>query len=523
MKVLLVGWGCNNKKDSAMYQVFYTMLKRIFPDIDRFDSKEKYFQYGKDDMNNQLLNYLKINKFDMIIFAMDEDEFYPKTILSIEKTMPNTKKVFWITDDDTRFEHYSRYYALLFDAVITVTTPYYVKLYNQDGINNVYFHMGYNCYNVKKLEEDKKYDLTFIGRPKADRNDVIEYLLDKGININVFGFDWYKYPKLKNIYLGPLDEVGYNKVINQSKINLCFSNTGYSEEVKRYNLKGKCFEIALTSSFQLLEDYSEIFDFFKKDKEIVTFKNKEDLYNKIKYYLKNEREREYIAKGSYNRVITEHDRENQLREIFTKIINTPKEKIRINKSEKKSLLLTKEDLLDVNIKEKLKDYDYVHFGGGELKKQIQIYSLEKTKKNISCCDYYVGSNYMRLRTYFAFKRLGKEANKLINLEQLMFTKSFFLDNISKINKEDLLNNKNTAFVSIPFITLNKLNKIDYNSMLKAFDMTFLKYLVALKYQKRLSTSFPYKLLKPFSIRYLVSSYFDKHNRDKLKLNDIYLK
>ncbi|MEK6935683.1 MAG: glycosyltransferase [Nanoarchaeota archaeon] len=541
--VLLVGWGCENEKDTFMYQIYYLMFKRIFPKLLTFDSKKKYFQSGKDAMNKQLLDYVKDKELDLIIFAMDEEEFYPETILKITELHPNTRSLFIISDDDTRFDHYSRYFALLFDHTITSSGDF-TPDYKKDGIKKVDYHIAYNTHKLEPLNVKKEYDVTFIGRPKANRQKIIKYLLDNGIKIKLFGWDWYQYPEFKEIYQGPLSQEEYVKIINQTKINLTLTRSGYSEQKQIFNLKFSIFEKALCKSFQLVESNPKIINLFKPTKEIILFNSKEELLKKIKYYLKHKELREKIAKRTYEKVITKYNSEKDMRKIILKILDRTKEKITSPKIKKNLMLIKKEDLRDIQaLNFKLKNTDYVYFSENPqdsiYKNNFQAYSLDKTHKEISCCDYYVYSrslgDYLRLRTNFAFKRIGKEANKLINIAQLMIKKDYFLKNIGLIKKlfnnkdVELIDEKNTAFVSMPLTRINNVKIISYEDMTKSFDMKFITTLFSLGYQKRLfKTSYVYKLfLKslsyPFIIKYIIKSIFNKHNWDKLNLNKSYVK
>ena len=128
-KVLLVGWGADNEEDFFMYQGWYLTLKRILPDIKRFDTKKSLFQFGKDKMNEMLISYVSELDLDLIIYAMAEEELAPETVLKISELKPNTRTMFTLSDDDVRFEHYSRYFAPLFDH--TVTSQDYVKQYEK--------------------------------------------------------------------------------------------------------------------------------------------------------------------------------------------------------------------------------------------------------------------------------------------------------------------------------------------------------------------------------------------------------
>jgi len=54
-KVLFAGWGAENPSDFYAYQMWGYLLKKIFPNMISFDTKENYFKYGKKDMNNNFL------------------------------------------------------------------------------------------------------------------------------------------------------------------------------------------------------------------------------------------------------------------------------------------------------------------------------------------------------------------------------------------------------------------------------------------------------------------------------------
>lgn len=541
-KVLLCAWGCENPQDTYMYQIYYLMLKKIFPQIDTFDSKKLYLQHAKDTMNGMFLEKIKKNNYDLILFAMEYDEFYPETLGKIRDISPNSKSVLIICDDDARFDSWSRYMSLFFDYVIT--SQDFLKEYKKEGIK-AFFHLDYNTYKLEPMNLEKKYDVTFIGRPKADRNEVLKYLLDNGINLKVFGWDWHKYPEFKNIYLGPLSQEDYAKVINQSKINLSPAKAGYSEEKKHYNMKGRYFEVAICRAFQLIEKFPTLLKFFNEG-EIGMYDSEKDMLDKIKYYLKHEKERESIAERAYKKVIKEYNREKQLTKIFTEIFKDKKIK-KFPDNNKKVITLTNKDFKKIGqLKEKIKDADCITFVSRNLKKSSKLKdfflsrAIEMTDKPISCCDYYVSSfrlrDYMIFSSKFAFKRIGNKANKSIDINQIMIKKDFLLQNLSIFEKlfrkenTNILNEKNTAFVSIPLISIKKIKRIRYEEMKKTFEFRFQNILFSLYYRRKLfRNAYLYKLLLKslfgnyFILKYLVELKRDKSNIDKLKVNSAYIR
>ena len=59
----------------------------------------------------------------------------------------------------------------------------------------------------------------------------------------------------------------------------------------------------MSGNFQLMQYTPSVEDHFEIDEEIVCWKNKKQLYEKIEYYLENESEREKIAKKGFKRAI----------------------------------------------------------------------------------------------------------------------------------------------------------------------------------------------------------------------------
>ena len=117
----------------------------------------------------------------------------------------------------------------------------------------------------------------------------------------------------------------------------------------------------------------------------------------------------------------------------------------------------------------------------------------------------------------------------------MVTKEYFLKNLdsfkrlSRNKKFDLINKKNTIFVSIPLIQITKLRIISYENMKKAFEMRFMDKLFSIHHNKKIVFSkYPYQLIitslfgKLFLLKYLIEATFNKNNWDKLTLNKKYL-
>jgi hypothetical protein len=375
---------------------------------------------------------------------------------------------------------------------------------------------------------------------------MIKFLLDKGVNIKIFGRGWGDYPEFKKIYAGPVNQEDYAKIINESKINLSLTRAEDLGDKKRFNMKGRFFENALCSSFQLIEDFPTVRKVFKKGEDTDFFSTKEELLEKINYYLKNEKERERMAKNCYKKTTLKYNREISLRNIFAKVFKEKKKWEDLPRTKKIIITITKKDIFSQDLKEKVKNGDYIAFedknmkNKSEFKEYFLSRALDMTKKEIACCDYYLSSHllkdYMIFISIFAFGKLKKEANSLIDINQLMVKKSFFLENLEifkkLFNKKEpmLITEENTAFVSIPLISIKRKRKLRYDKMMKVYEMRIQNNLFSLIYQNKLfHDKYPYFLLlksffgNQFILKYLWKSFRNQNIKDGLIVNEVYTK
>ena len=70
----------------------------------------------------------------------------------------------------------------------------------------------------------------------------------------------------------------------------------------------------------LIHEDTKYLDFFNKN-EIVTYKNLNDLINKIKYYIKNDKKRKFIASNGKKKYLKEFNSEKICKYIILKTFN----------------------------------------------------------------------------------------------------------------------------------------------------------------------------------------------------------
>jgi len=526
----------DNNANYAYFKNMARTLGRFCNKMIYFNRIENYFKYGKEEMNEQLLSLIKEEQPDYVFTWLTLDEFDLDSLLKIREISPRTKTVAIFGDDIIQFEDFSRYYALFFDYYFT-TLKSYIPRYKKEGIKNIFLTNLTDTDTFKPIDLPKIYDVTFTGSKKFGdaRYDYVNYLKDNGVNIRVFGVGWEDCVDLNDICVRQKNSDEIVNIINQSKINLCFSQTGMGS----YQMKAKIFETNSCRAFTLCEYARDYLDYFKEGKEIIFFKTKEELLEKINFYLKHEKQREKIAKMAYQKTISKYSLFDELKIFF----NSTRDKINHsnlpNLNEKVFEVTEKEiSYSEEELKQILSGFDFVSFKKEDSEKLrykdfLQMYSLKKTKKEVSCCNYYVYSkglgDYLQFYLMKAFNVMkSEEFYPLIRLDQLMVTKDYFLRNqptFKKIfngEKIDFIKKDNTVFLNIPLVRLKKPTTKDYSIIKTFFESRFTYQLYSLAHKKRLFfNKYPYLLfLKSirnlFILRTLLESILDKNIRSRIK-------
>lgn len=140
----------------------------------------------------------------------------------------------------------------------------------------------------------------FVGTHEDVRESYIAELIKAGIPVFVTGNDWPNkkhWDTIKPYYRGP-STYGeeYIKIINGMDIALHFLRHGNRDEQD-----SRTFEIPACGAFMLAEDSELHRQLFEPGKEAVFFNSKEELLDKVKYYLANPEERRSIADAGMKR------------------------------------------------------------------------------------------------------------------------------------------------------------------------------------------------------------------------------
>ena len=293
------------------YNFYHTLLNMdyslIYFDYDRIKQN-----YGTEKTSKMLREAVYCYHPDILFYAHYQDWIKHDVWREISNELP-TKTIIWLTDDHTDYERERQVWEL-FNLVITTNRKGYEKRKKRGFSNVLLSQWACNHFMYKNLNLPRIYDVSFVGQCYGERPSFIDTLKRNGIKVKTFGKGWENSSRVSQADL--------IKIYNQSKIslNLSFSHdtpTGYI-----YTIKGRDFEAPGCGSLLLTRDAKEIAEYFVPGEEIITYEDANDAAEKIKYYLKNEDEREKIAKKGYERILREHTWEKRFLDIFEFAQNT---------------------------------------------------------------------------------------------------------------------------------------------------------------------------------------------------------
>lgn len=117
---------------------------------------------------------------------------------------------------------------------------------------------------------------------------------------------------------GVLSDVEMVRMYSRSKINLGFSTCGEThltgERILQIRLRD--FEVPMSGGFYMVEYMEELEEFYEIGREVVCYTDKEDLADKIKYYLSHDAEREAVRRAGRERCLRDHTWHKRFRTAF---------------------------------------------------------------------------------------------------------------------------------------------------------------------------------------------------------------
>ena len=245
--------------------------------------------------------------------------------------------------------------------------------YRRVGARPIYCQEAANPKIYRPYDVPLEYDVTFVGQAYGERPAQIQHILDSGIDVRVWGWSWDKFTqqgplargrqladralfiarylttidgwyaagnRLKNMVAPPpgrkgaglsrrvtlpphvageaLDDEDMIRMYSRSRINLGFSACGDTHKLEEPILQVRLrdFEVPMSGGFYMVKHMEELEEFFEIGKEIVCYTDRDDMVEKIRYYLAHDDEREAIREAGYRRCLRDHTWHKRFETVF---------------------------------------------------------------------------------------------------------------------------------------------------------------------------------------------------------------
>ncbi|UZP04143.1 glycosyltransferase [Clostridium botulinum] len=253
-----------------------------------------------------------IKRFDKIIIN-EEDYFKYGTDVSFVGT----------TGMNNEFNDFSEFLSqeakkkinTLFDIQKKDTTKYLIKEY----IDEFNKEMNFSYSNsLPILKESKRKAFLFARKfNEIERMELVSTISNK-FDFKVYGDEMWKLIHSKKIkYIGQAEHFNeMPKVFKLSKININLTRI-YVES----GLPMRVFDVLGSKGFLVTNYKSDIVRYFNDGRDLIIYRDLQELSEIIEYYLHNERERQDIIINGYERVKHEHTYEVRLKQLMDIVKN----------------------------------------------------------------------------------------------------------------------------------------------------------------------------------------------------------
>lgn len=284
----------DNRK-SNLVEKFIFLLSKMFPQI-------KIFKLNL--MNLRLLKKVIKYKPDLVLVIKGEN-LTTQTIKQIKNVSPIIN---WFPDflqDFKDVESQIKSYSFFLHA-----DRYEVKKYRKMGYKN-FCLLAWAGMKIKSIPKKRDYDVVFVGTYNKKREEKFAPL--KNLNFKIWGDVRWKKSILANNYMGKW--VSSNEVIELLKKSKIVINLHQNKSYLNTMANLRVYEATSCKALLISDWWADLPKFYRIGKEIIVYRSKDDLVQKVRFYLKNELLRAKIANAGYLKTFKEHTYGNRFREL----------------------------------------------------------------------------------------------------------------------------------------------------------------------------------------------------------------
>ncbi len=265
-----------------------------------------------NDFNNYLISITKKTKPDWVLvykgayLKPETISFWKKMKLPVINFFP-----------DVSFTAHGKYIPQcvpLFDFIFTTKTfaaSDLNKNFNYPKEKVSFLPHGFDPMIHRPVTPSTACDASFIGNFSLRKFEYLKYLMENypKINLVIWGSTWFKSQKSvldHAIQYVPILGDAYADAIGGSKINIALLSEQVIGASSGDQITSRTFHITGAGGFMLHQRTDEVQQYFVEGEEMACFDTREELVEKIEFYLANPLERERIRMNGYKRAMKDH-------------------------------------------------------------------------------------------------------------------------------------------------------------------------------------------------------------------------
>jgi spore maturation protein CgeB len=250
----------NISTNNSQARGFEALGHKVF----RYSFRDRATKIGDKNRDLELINIVEKEKPDLVVFSKCAEI----SLETIERICKNNKTCYWYMDPITSLRDDFLQKAKHCSFVVTAISNT-LDNFLEVNENSYLVYEGFDHNVDRPHNEEKKLDVTFIGSLHSNRMEMLMNLNPNVINITgAFGNT-------------------HAVAVATSKINLNVSTAGAASD--------RIFKVLAAGGFLMSTDWVGREELFVDGEHLVIYKDKDDLQEKITYYLTNYHEAEKIA------------------------------------------------------------------------------------------------------------------------------------------------------------------------------------------------------------------------------------
>jgi hypothetical protein len=187
------------------------------------------------------------------------------------------------------------------DMVLT-SSPETPEWFLAEDIPALYVPMASDPERFRPFEEDqKRYDVSFIGSKYGLRERIVTAVMAAGINVDAFGPGWPK---------GPVNADQNAEIFGRSRIVLGMGTVGHNDDL--FTIKLRDFDAPMSGALYVTHRNPDLLQLYREHEEIACYLSIEECVRKLRYYLAHPDDRRRVAAAGMARARREHSWEGRL-------------------------------------------------------------------------------------------------------------------------------------------------------------------------------------------------------------------